>query len=143
MQEIAEQDYVEEDAFVQYIIDGVQNDDCNKTVLYNATTICELKKCFEVYDRIKKKRQRRKIAKKDGIKDSSKDTKEVKAQFQSGAKLADRKHCFNCGSTEHDAKSCMNADKGPKCFKCNEYGHIASKCSRASQPEAPSSSELC
>jgi len=37
--------------------------DGDKTVLYNAKTIRELKKCFKVYDRIKEKVQWKKTAK--------------------------------------------------------------------------------
>ncbi|KYN50047.1 hypothetical protein ALC62_00074, partial [Cyphomyrmex costatus] len=141
MQEIAEQGHIEEDALIQYIIDGIQDEECNKTLLYNAETIRELKKCFEVYDRIKEKGQQRKTTtKKDSAKDNTKDT--AKGQTKASAQPAGKKHCFNCGSTEHDVKSCTNADKGPKCFKCNEYGHIASKCSK-SQPEATMTTVNC
>ena len=55
MQEIADQGHIEKDALIQYIIDSVQDDDYNKMVLYNAKTICELKKCFEIYDCSKKR----------------------------------------------------------------------------------------
>jgi len=130
MQEIADQDHIEEDALVQYIIDGVQDDDTNKTILYSAKSIRELKKCFEIYDRIKERGQRRKTtAKKDSTKDHTKDV--TKTRPKTDAKQpTTTKHCFNCGSPEHDVKNCTNADKGPKCFKCNDYGHIAIKCSK-------------
>lgn len=139
MQEIADQGHIEEDSLIQYIIDGVQDDDCNKIMLYNAGTIRELKKCFEIYDRAKEKRQRRKTAaKKDGVKNGTKDTTKSGPRSKPGAKSTDKKHCFNCGSTEHDVKNCTNADKRLKCFKCNNYGHITSKCSKKSQQQEAS-----
>jgi len=78
MHKIVEQGYVKENALVQYIIDDVQDDDCNKAVLYNATTIYELKKCFEVY-------KGKKLLKKT-TKNGSKDTKKVKVRSKSGIK---------------------------------------------------------
>lgn len=62
MQEIADQGYIEEDALIQYIIDGIPDDECNKATLYNAKMLRKLKKCFEVYDHMKEKMQRRKTS---------------------------------------------------------------------------------
>lgn len=138
MQETSYQGYVEEDIFIQYIIDGVQDDDHNKRILYNARTIRELKKCFEGYDRVKKRRQRRKAGtKKD--KDSAKNATKVRSK--QGAKTTDKKDCFTCGSVEHDG-SCTDADKGLKCFKCNDYRHIASKCPKTPQQREMSMSAV-
>lgn len=53
----------------------MQDEECNKMMLYNARTLRNLKKCLEVYDRVKEKTQRRKITKKDSDKDSAKETK--------------------------------------------------------------------
>lgn len=127
MQEIADQGYIEEDALIQYIVDGIPNEEGNKTLLYEARTLRELKKKLEVYDRIKEKAQRKKTTiRKDGSKDDSR-----KERNKSVNKQSDKKRCFNCGSTEHNVKNCTNADKGPKCFKCNNFGHIALKCQQA------------
>lgn len=53
MNTIASQGTVEEEALVQYIIDGVSDDETNKAILYNAST--ELRKNLECYDRIREK----------------------------------------------------------------------------------------
>lgn len=55
MLEIAEQGYIEEDALIQYIVDRLPDEDNNKTSLYEACTISELKKKLEVYDRLKER----------------------------------------------------------------------------------------
>lgn len=144
MQEIVDQGDIEEDALIQYIIDGIQDDECNKTMLYSARTLCELKKCLEVYDRIKEKTPHTKgkiITKKDGAKDNTTDAKSTR--FKSGSKHLNKKCCFNCGSAEHDARSCTDADKGPKCFRCNDYGHIAPKCPQTKQQGTPVSAVNC
>jgi len=126
MLEIAEQGYIEEDALIQYIVDGLPDEDSNKTSLYEACTISELKKKLEVYDRLKERIQKKKTPmKKDNPKAG---TKDARKEHKASSKSSDNKHCFNCGSSEHDVKNCTDADKGPKCFKCNCFGHIASKC---------------
>lgn len=133
MQEIASQGYIEEDALVQYIVDGMPDDKASKAVLYNSRTIRELKKNFEIYDRMREKMQRKKVGKKN----HAKDAKDVKvAQPKSNGKPTDKKHCFHCGSAEHEVKNCSNTDKGPKCFKCNQFGHIAPKCPQARKKES-------
>lgn len=134
MQEIADQGYIEEDALIQYIIDGVPDDEASKTVLYNSQTIRELKKNFEIYDHMKEKGQRKKTGKKSHAKVDTRDAKGT--QSKSSSKQTDKKHCFNCGSTEHEVKECTNTNKGPKCFKCSQFGHIASKCSQEEKKES-------
>jgi len=109
------------------------DDEVSKAVLYNSRTIRELKKNLEIYDRMREKMQRKKAGKKS----YAKDAKDVKGtQPKSNSKPTDKKHCFHCGSVEHEVKSCSNADKGPKCFKCNQLGHIAPKCPQAEKKES-------
>lgn len=140
MQEIADQGHIEEDAIIQYIIDGIPDDECNKTMLYDASTLRELKKYLEVYDRIKEKgsgerRLRRKIARRM--------MRRTQGVYTPNDKQLNKKHCFNCGSTEHDVKSCDKADKEPKCFKCNSYGHIASKCTQTQAANTSTTTVNC
>lgn len=131
MQEIASQGYIEEDALIQYIIDGMPDDEVSKTVLYNSRTTRELKKNFEIYDRMKERVQRKRTGKKSHAKADVKDAKGTQSKSSSKQmNKTDKRYCFHCGSAEHEVKSCPNADKGPKCFKCNQFGHIASKCSQ-------------
>lgn len=69
MQTIANQGRVEEDA-IQYIIDGIQDDEPNKSILYSAHNISELRKNLERYDimceKTNKRRQRRERGKEIG-----------------------------------------------------------------------------
>lgn len=47
MSTIASQGNVEEEAVMQYIIDGIQDDEAAKSILYSACTIGELRKNLE------------------------------------------------------------------------------------------------
>lgn len=137
MQEIASQGYIEKDALIQYIIDGMPDDEVSKTVLYNSRTIRELKKNFEIYDRMKERVQRKRTGKKSHAKADVRDAKGTQSKSSSKQMdKTDKRYCFHCGSAEHEVKSCPNADKGPKCFKCNQFGHIASKCSQDEKRES-------
>lgn len=100
MQEIAGQGRIEEDAIIQYIIDGVPDDEVGKTVLYGSRTIRELKENFEIYDRLKERAQRRGagMKKKSNVKNDARETKVTQSKLNS--KQPDKKHCFHCGSTE-------------------------------------------
>lgn len=60
--------------------------------------------------------------------------KDARKEHKANSKSSDKKHYFNCGSSDHDVKNCTDADKGPKCFKCNCFGHIASKCNAKTNP---------
>ena len=121
MLEIAAQVNVETRAVIQYIIDGIQEEAVNKTVLYGTTIIKELKEKFIQYETMKNgARSRTKAAKHQ--EDRKKSTKQ---QEETATK---NKRCFNCGSKEHVSKECPSKDKDTKCFNCNKFGHIASKC---------------
>lgn len=126
MLEIASQDIVEEDALIQYVVDGIQNEEANKCILYTASSLSSLKKKLEIYDRMKDRTSRKKAFKKENEKYGKNDSKNIKP-----TPTTKKQHCFFCGSVEHDVKQCPFKDKGPKCFKCNTFGHIATKCTEA------------
>lgn len=125
MQTIASQGTVEEEALIQYVIDGIPDEESNKSTLYESDTVMQLKKNLGHYDQMKEKSDKKpgkeqaktnkgKIAEKSEKKTNQKERKETR--------------CFSCGSTEHVARNCPHKDEGPKCFKCNQFGHIATKC---------------
>lgn len=123
MLEIAAQADVDVKSVIQYIIEGIQDDAVNKTILHGATTIRELKEKFIQYEAIKKEeKSKTKQPKSDEKK------KMAKGDAAAGTSSTETRRCFNCGSRDHLGKVCPMKDKGAKCFKCNQYGHIAKFC---------------
>lgn len=47
---------------------------------------------------------------------------------QRKSSTSEKRHCFNCGLSDHLGKDCPTKENGPKCFKCGERGYIAAKC---------------
>ncbi|XP_043276001.1 uncharacterized protein [Venturia canescens] len=138
MQTIAKQGYVEDEAIIQYIIDGVQDDESNKQILYNSRSLKELKKNFELYDRMKERSGRRKQPPKEEVK--SKTYKDKKDDKQGTMKKI---RCFGCGSKDHEVNNCPHKEKGPKCFKCDQFGHIAPKCEKVGKSSKRGESVNC
>lgn len=58
MQTIASQGTIEEEAIIQYIIDGIQDKETKKGVLYGSETMLQLRKNLEHYDRMKERSDR-------------------------------------------------------------------------------------
>lgn len=127
MLEIAAQTDVETSAVIQYIIEGINDEAGNKSILYGARTIRQLKEKFTQYEKMK-----REAKSKYKVSDHKKDDKGRKPDNRPNKKSEGgpekAKRCFNCGDKEHVSAKCPEKDKGPKCFKCQVYGHIASKC---------------
>lgn len=91
----------------------------------------ELKRKFDIYDRMKSRTvSTTNTARSEKEKHNPNKSKVVKDNYKS------KLHCFSCGSSEHDVRSCSDKGKGPKCFKCNLFGHIAPKCPNKISGEA-------
>lgn len=116
---------MEEEAKMEYIVDGIVDEENNKCTLYGAMSIKALRKRLIMYEEQKCRR-----AKSIKI--------ENKKPSQSGDAVK-KTRCYNCGDKEHMSVNCPNKSRGPKCFKCRGYGHIASKCDNLSE----SPKEVC
>lgn len=131
MKEIASRGNIADDSLMEYIIDGIDDDGSDKTILYGAETIKEfkVKLChFEkmrgkIISKTAKDKERKKLPDKD-------------AQNRS----KDKGKCYNCGKPNHKSADCRNKTKGRKCFKCNKFGHIASECGKTKGVEKDSAS---
>ncbi|XP_071052496.1 uncharacterized protein [Onthophagus taurus] len=55
MRQIASRGYIEEDALIDYIIDGITDDEVNKTVLYGAKCMNDFKAKLKIYEKMKSK----------------------------------------------------------------------------------------
>jgi len=72
------------------------DDEASKTILYEVDSLHELKKRFEVYDRMKEKTEKSKSF--------------GKKEINKGKAMKDRKrsHCYGCGATDHSVGSCTH-----------------------------------
>lgn len=133
MQEIASQGNVEDETLIEHIINGVQDEETNKTMLYGAHSLHEMRKVLKLYDRRKEKMtdNKKHFAKREAEK--------RKTSFDKSR----RAHCSECGSAEHDFKMCPSKEKGPKCFKCNNFGHIVPNCPEEKKPKQSAAKVSC
>nr|XP_046491899.1 uncharacterized protein LOC124223711 [Neodiprion pinetum] len=116
MREIAGQGTVDTRSLVEYIIQGIPDEVTNKSALYGAKTMQELKERFKQYEAMKRdmKTKPKPFEKKDD-KTKKPEAKGHPRRRAVGEK-SDKTRCFNCG------------EKGAKCFNCNKFGHIAARC---------------
>jgi len=121
MKDFASRGNVEEDALIQYVIDGIDELSINKSMLYGARNITEFNYKLKDYQT---------ISAKSHFGENS--AKEKKAQAVYGGSKTGKKEivCYNCGKKGHLSSGCNNKEKGRKCFKCNKFGHISKNCSQ-------------
>nr|XP_033202709.1 uncharacterized protein LOC117164055 [Bombus vancouverensis nearcticus] len=112
---IAKQGRVDTQSLIDYIIQGIPDEVANKTVLYGARNIEQLKERFRRYEAIKRDMEMR-----------TKFEEPKSSRVKPVAKLSETERNKEAGRSG-DARKL----RGPKCFKCREYGHIASKCDKA------------
>lgn len=96
---------------IQYIIDGIEDSNINKMILYGVTSYSVLKEKLAIYEKIKYETK-----------------KEVRVEIAGRKKLeasTSVRRCYNCGENTHVSAQCQN---GIKCFRCNEFGHIGVRC---------------
>lgn len=91
---------VDEPSMVRYIVDGLPGEKTEKSILYDAKNLDELKIKLKVYELMHKSKASSTVIR-----------------------------CKNCGSKSHQTDSCPDQQKGTRCFKCNNFGHVAKDCS--------------
>ncbi|XP_053620703.1 uncharacterized protein LOC128681110 [Plodia interpunctella] len=103
---------------IQYIIDGIQDTQANKIILYGVTTYGVLKEKLAIYEKMKA------------------DCRAEVAVKKGASTTSTFRRCYNCGQRNHVSSQCPN---GPKCFKCNQFGHIGPRCTSATTTAASGS----
>ncbi|UYV84469.1 hypothetical protein LAZ67_X002302 [Cordylochernes scorpioides] len=112
MRELGSQGNLEEAVIIQYVIDGIPDQEFNKSILYGSTSYSDFKVKLKNYEMIKSKSKTNSTTSK--VIPRPIDDKESK--------------CFNCGKRGHLSRECRFKDLGKKCFSCNSFGHIANQC---------------
>ncbi|XP_052745426.1 uncharacterized protein LOC128199515 [Bicyclus anynana] len=126
---------------VQYIIDGIQDHESNKSILYGATSYPALKEKIVLYEKMKSKSSASHTKNIPITKPDSVTTSENKIiSERSDQHKGQNRRCFNCGDRSHIARVCPN---GIKCFGCNNYGHRnGPECKLNMASARPSSSKI-
>ncbi|KYQ59576.1 hypothetical protein ALC60_01402 [Trachymyrmex zeteki] len=107
MKEITSRGETEEETLFQYVIDGMEDQTVNKSVLYGARNAKEFKEKLKVYEKMRMK--------------TTSVTKSANAAANKKVKPKEDVRCFNCGEIGHRSTMCDSKSKGTKCFKCNEF----------------------
>lgn len=126
--ELASHSEMELESKIQYIIDGIKDDEVNKSILYGATTIKELRQRLMQYEAQQANRNK--------FRQPMLSKKKIPNQAdRTGSTISDNstRRCFNCGDLRHLGKDCPNKSKGSRCYACGEFGHIAVSCMKDSK----------
>ncbi|UYV74569.1 hypothetical protein LAZ67_12000172, partial [Cordylochernes scorpioides] len=112
MRKLGSQGNLEEAVIIQNVIDGIPDQEFNKSILYGSTSYSDFKIKLKNYEMIKSKSKTNSTTSK--VIPKPIDDKESK--------------CFNFGKRGHLSRECRFKDLGKKCFSCNSFGHIANQC---------------
>lgn len=136
MLEIAAQVNLEVSVVIKYMIEGIPDEAVNKSILYGAQTIKELKNRFSQYESMKQEASKTKPKTTERNDKSGKpDDRNKKKNGEVKTNAVAVKRCFHCGSDKHVSSACPDAQKGKKCFKCNGFGHVAAECPDKDKPK--------
>ncbi|XP_044578877.1 stress response protein NST1-like [Cotesia glomerata] len=136
MLQIASQVNLEVSVVIKYIIEGIPDEAVNKSILYGAQTIKELKERFSQYESMKQEAAKTKTRASERSEKSGKaDDRNKKKNSEVKSTAVSEKRCYNCGSDKHVSSACPDSQKGRKCFRCNGFGHIAAECPENNKPK--------
>ncbi|CAB3222934.1 unnamed protein product [Arctia plantaginis] len=127
MKELGKRGKIPDYVAIKYIVDGIQDLETNKMLLYGVTSYSELKEKLKIYEQVKEKMR----ARRDTQRNQGSDGYNRNAKKYSSSEM----RCYNCGELNHSSQSCPHKKKGLKCFKCNEFGHISSMCTATTKRE--------
>ena len=133
IKELASRGKIENDALIQYVIDGIPDDTNNKIMLYGTKSLNEFKEMLKIYENIKLQTSNRTYKSND--KNYNKEHF-IKQDIKPCPKVPNpqddlynsKVRCFNCGTKGHKSNVCKHKKFGVKCFKCNNFGHKSFEC---------------
>lgn len=118
---------VEPELIVQYVIDGIDDDELSKVMLYGVRPGPQFNEKLELYDMIKKKKKESNATMSDGPRDSRRINVRFHPYQRPQSSYVTAK-CFKCNQEGHIARQCTSGEKTVVCFNCYQKGHIASQC---------------
>lgn len=123
MKELASRGRIEDEALIQYIIDGIPDSTTNKIVLYEAKTLVELKEKMNTYSKIRSKQSNY------GMKNRQTFTAKPEVKKETEVKREGGLVCYNCNERGHGIRSCPKPkrERG-SCYKCGAMGHTKQNC---------------
>lgn len=116
---------LEPELIVQYVIEGIEDDEMNKVMLYGVKAGSQFTEKLELYDLIKKKKMESNAATINDYRRSSSNLEFHPYKRPESSHV--NKKCFHCQKEGHIAKQCTN-ERAIVCFRCRERGHISSQC---------------
>jgi hypothetical protein len=135
---LASRGNVEDNALIQYTIDGITDDTSNKIILYGANNLKEFKRKLQIFESLRENSMKVfKTKKEPEIKEEVMKKQDMKYKKEEGKQI----RCFNCGLKDHRSTDCKFKEKGTKCFKCNNYGHRAKECNEDNKQKKQSEIE--
>jgi hypothetical protein len=138
MKELASRGNVEDNALIQYTIDGITDDTSNKIILYGANNLKEFKRKLQIFESLRENSMKMfKTKKEPEIKEEVMKKQDMKYKKEEGKQI----RCFNCGLKGHRSTDCKFKEKGTNCFKCNNYGHRAKECNEDNKQKKQSEIE--
>lgn len=118
MCEIGKQNDVEEESIIQYVVDGIDDELCNKSILYGASSMKDFRLKSIAYEKF-----RLSLGQQNEVKDEVRCNVKLVGSISHGVN-----RCYSCGDEGHIAMKCPRKSDGVKCFACNEFGHRSMEC---------------
>lgn len=128
MQEIASLAEIDDTDLLYYIVNGIPDSTVNKTLLYAANSLAELKLALQKYEKMKTSLVPRVTETTSTTSSIDKAEKSTKPQDNTD-KNPFRRKCYNCNEFGHFSADCPKPKRTKNsCYRCGEMGHLAPNC---------------